>query len=130
MKAKILRVTDNLILDMFGPGIYDCECTVNLLPADSKITAVDMPFEHPREIWFRIESETFPEIEPGMRLEFLESPVFKRFEDEIDKGVVEVIAKKILEWVKENTWELEFDFDDDSDGALIERLKKVIQQEK
>jgi len=78
MKAKILRVTDRVILNMLGPGFHEAyECVGNPLPEDSYINGMKTDFRHPHEIWLRIVSKTFPDIDSGMQLEFLEPPVFE-----------------------------------------------------
>jgi hypothetical protein len=79
MKAKILRITDEIILDLIGPGIHEAyECVENPLPGDAHVTGMDTDFTRPHELWLRIESETFSEVETGMLLEFLEPPVFRK----------------------------------------------------
>jgi hypothetical protein len=82
MKAKILRMSNQIILNMFGPGFHPAyECIENPLPQDAKIRGMQVRIEEASELWLRIESEEFPEIEEGYRLPFLETPVFRKCED-------------------------------------------------
>jgi len=77
MKAKILRITDRALMDLFAFGEHHYE-SLSAVPTDAKVTAMNTPFDHPHEIWLRIESEILPEVPPYDRLPFADPIIFKK----------------------------------------------------
>lgn len=77
MKAKILRITSDLILEMLKPGRHCYKSIENHLPEDAKVIRSGVNQFYPEAICLIIESEEFPDIKEGCLVEILPKPVFR-----------------------------------------------------
>jgi hypothetical protein len=82
VKAKILRISADALLPVLQGAAY-VEMT---LPEDAKIVAVSAPFDTANEIWLKIESEAYPDIKAGSKLEFMPPLTCRMFEDDWANG--------------------------------------------